>query len=317
MPNGYADLWTQAYLIDGGKRLGLTFTAFLERYFHKRMNDGIPSFDIKENAGKEIEAALADVFCIMRDAQPPAPTNFIKVHLDREELRRYRQMCRQSVLDMGEQQITAVNAGVLYGKLLQLANGAVYDADGKWHEVHTRKLDALWELLESLPRPVIVGYGFKHDVERIFQKAPKSLGRVAVLRTSASLDAWRRGEIQVGVMHPASAGHGLNDLYLSGAENLVWFGFTSSREFYDQLNGRIAGGHRRTGRTVCIHHLVAAGTIDEEAMSLLDFKGARQSDAQVRIAQRLRGTLCGDTTSTLSAEFETQDSSSLTGIQTP
>jgi SNF2-related domain len=288
MPNGYRDLWSQLYLLDGGERLGRTEGAYLTKFFTKDVNDGIPSYTIKEGAAAEIDRLISDIFFVMRDAQPPAPTNFIEVTLSKDERKLYSKMVRTSVLQLGEQDISAVNAGVLWGKLLQMANGAVYDEKHQWHEIHRHKLAALWELLESLPKPVIIGYGFVHDVERIFQHAPRQLGRLAVLRTGKSLDAWRRGEIDIGVMHPASAGHGLNDLYLSGAENLVWFGFTSNREFYDQLNGRLAGGHRRTGRKVCIHHIVAEGTVDEEARSLLDYKGDQQTTAQLRVAQRLR-----------------------------
>jgi len=94
-------------------------------------------------------------------------------------------------------------------------------------------------------------------------------------------------------MHPASAGHGLNDLYLSGAENLVWFGFTPNREFYDQLNGRLTGGHRRTGRDIVIHHLLCSNTIDEDALALLDFKGEQQTTAQIRVAQHMVGDIDG------------------------
>jgi hypothetical protein len=291
MPNGYGDLWSQLYLIDGGKRLGLTETAYHQKYFKCEVRDGIPSREILPDSPPQIDAAISDVFHVMRDVQPPVPNNFIRVQLSKEERAVYTRMVRKSVVDLGDQQISAVNAGVLWGKLLQMANGAVYDAEHKWHEIHTQKLEALWELLESLPKPVIVGYGFVHDVDRIFRSFPRRLGRLGVLRTGASLDAWRRGELDYGIMHPASAGHGLNDLYLSGAENLVWFGFTANREFYDQLNGRLAGGHRRTGRSVCIHHIVAEGTIDEEAVALLDFKGSQQVAAQVRVAQKLRGEL--------------------------
>jgi len=299
MPNGYGDLWAQLYLIDQGKRLGLTETAYHEAYFKCEVRDGIPSREILPDSPKKIDALISDVFHVMRDAQPPAPTNFVKVQLSKAEMALYRKMVRTSVLEgVGDQPISAVNAGVLWGKLLQMANGAIYDADHKWHKIHDQKLEALWELLESLPKPVIIGYGFVHDVERIFAAAPRSLGRIGVLRTGNSLDSWRRGELDIGVMHPASAGHGLNDLYLSGAENLVWFGFTPNREFYDQLNGRIAGGHRRTGRNVCIHHLVAEGTIDEEAVALLDFKGEQQTAAQVRVAQKLKGELACESPTT-------------------
>jgi hypothetical protein len=287
MPNGYRDLWSQMHLLDGGKRLGTSEGAYLARFFNKEVNDGIPSYTLKEGAAQEIDAIIGTAFFVMRDAQPPAPTNFITVALSKDERKLYSKMVRTSVLQHAGAQITAVNAGVLWGKLLQMANGAVYDDTHVWHEIHRRKLDALWELLESLPKPVIIGYGFVHDIERVFRDFPQDLGRLGVLRTGKSLDAWRRGEIDYGIMHPGSAGHGLNDLYVSGAENLVWFGFTSNREFYDQLNGRLAGGHRRTGRKVCIHHIVAEGTVDEDARGLLDFKGDQQTTAQIRVAKRM------------------------------
>jgi SNF2-related domain len=283
MPNGYEDLWAQLYLVDGGRRLGTTESAYHQAHFKCELRDGIPSRTLLPGHDKIIDALIADVVHVMRDAQPPAPTNFIRVALSESERKLYRQMVRTSVLSLGDQQISAVNAGVLWGKLLQMANGAVYDSSGKWHHLHDRKLDALWELLESLPKPVIIGYGFVHDVERIFAHCPKALGRFAILRTGKSLDAWRRGEIDYGIMHPASAGHGLNDLYLSGAENIVWFGLTNNREFYDQLNGRITGGHRRTGRNVCVHHILTDGTIDDDAELLLDFKGEQQLAAQVNL----------------------------------
>jgi len=293
MPNGYRDVFQQAWLLDGGEALGEYEEHFLRLYFNKEVNDGVPSYSLKEGAAEKIDAKIAHLYHAVKDAQPPAPNNFIRVSLGPEERKNYSKMVRSSVLDIAGKQITAVNAGVLWGKLLQMANGAVYDEDHKWHEIHRRKLDALWELLESLPKPIIIGYGFVHDVERIFSSAPKSVGRLGVLRTGKSLDAWRRGELDIGVMHPASAGHGLNDLYISGAENLVWFGFTSNREFYDQLNGRLAGGHRRTGRKVCIHHIVADGTVDEDAEAMLNFKGEQQSAAQLRVAQRLVTDLRG------------------------
>ena len=300
IPNGYEDAWHQVYLLDGGARLGKSMEEFHRRYYTKEVNDGIPSYTLKPGADKEIDAAIADIMFVMRDAQPPAPRNFIKVALSDSELKTYRKMVRTSVLQLGGKEISAVNAGVLWGKLLQLANGAVYDETHTWHEVHRRKLDALWELLESLPKPVIIGYGFQHDVERIFRDCPKALGRLQILRTNKSLDAWRRGEIDIGVMHPASAGHGLNDLYVSGGENLVWFGLSPNREFYDQLNGRLAGGHRRTGRKVCIHHIVAERTIDEEGMSLLDFKGSQQVAAQIEVARRMKEALCQHTNAEIS-----------------
>jgi SNF2-related domain len=290
MPNGYRDVWHQIYLLDGGARLGKSEEAFLTKFFTKEVNDGVPSYTIRDGAAQEIDALIADIIYVVRDAQPPAPTNFIKVALAPDERKLYSKMVRTSVLQHGGAEISAVNAGVLWGKLLQMANGAVYDEKHVWHQIHNRKLDALWELLESLPKPVIIGYGFVHDVERVFQHFPKQLGRLGVLRTGKSLDAWRRGEIDYGIMHPASAGHGLNDLYLSGAENLVWFGLSPNREFYDQLNGRLTGGHRRTGRNVCVHHIVAEGTVDDDAVGMIDFKGDQQVAAQIGVARRMKET---------------------------
>lgn len=288
MPNGYKDLWSQMYLVDGGLRLGKTEEAFHRRWFHKEVNDGVVTFDLLPGADKEIDKAISDVCLVMRDMQPAVPKNFIRVTLDKAEQKLYSKMARSNVIELSGKQINAINAGVLWGKLLQLANGAVYDAEKNYHVLHDRKLDALGELLESLPRPVIVGYGFVHDVERVQRFISKAFPgeRVGILRTGKSLDVWRSGGLDIGIMHPASAGHGLNDLYVSGAENLVWFGFTSNREFYDQLNGRLAGGHRRTGRKICIHHIVADNTIDEDALAMLDFKGDQQSTAQIRVAQR-------------------------------
>jgi SNF2 family DNA or RNA helicase len=288
MPNGYKDLWSQVYLVDGGARLGTSEEAYHRRWFSKEVNDGVVTFSLLPGADKEIDKAISDVCLVMRDMQPAVPKNFIRVSLSKEEQKTYSKMARSNVIELGGKQINAINAGVLWGKLLQLANGAVYDADKVYHVLHDRKLEALGELLESLPRPVIVGYGFVHDVERLQRFLSKTLPgeRIGILRTGKSLDVWRSGGLDIGIMHPASAGHGLNDLYVSGAENLVWFGFTSNREFYDQLNGRLAGGHRRTGRKICIHHIIADNTIDEDALAMLDFKGDQQSTAQIRVAQR-------------------------------
>lgn len=288
MPNGYKDLWSQMYLVDGGKRLGAKEDAFHRRWFRKEVNDGVVTFDLLPGSAEEIDRLIADVCLVMRDMQPAVPKNFIRVKLDKAEQKQYSKMARSNVIELGGKQINAINAGVLWGKLLQLANGAVYDAEKSYHILHDRKLDALGELIESLPRPLIIGYGFVHDVDRIRGFLEKQLPceRVGVLRTGKSLDAWRTGSLDIGIMHPASAGHGLNDLYVSGAENLVWFGLTPNLEFYQQLNGRLTGGHRRAGRNVCIHHVICENTIDEDAMSLLDCKDGTQLAAQINVARR-------------------------------
>ena len=289
MPNGYEDIWSQMYLIDGGKRLGLTESAYHMRWFEKSVSDGVVTYQLKDHAKEEIDRLISDVVYVLKDdRKEPVRLNPITVTLDKAEQKLYSQMARKACMEVAGKQITAVNAGVLWGKLLQLANGAVYDAEHEWHEVHRKKLEALGELLESLPRPVLIGYGFQHDIQRVvdFIKKEYPLERIGIIRTGRSLDAWRAGEFDIGIMHPASAGHGLNDMYVSGAENLIWFGLTPNREYFEQLNGRLAGGHRRAGRNVVIHTIITENTKDEEAMQLLEMKGSDAAQAQIRMAQR-------------------------------
>jgi SNF2 family DNA or RNA helicase len=307
MPNGYRDLWMQYYLVDGGKRLGKSENAYLRRWFAKTVDDGLVTYRLHKGAAEQIDALIADVTYVLKDGRPKIEPNIIKVRLSAEEQKHYSQMARSSVLEVGGETITAANSGVLWGKLLQLSNGAIYDANRKYHVVHNAKIEALLELLESLPRPVLVGYVYIHDLERVVEAIHKASGdRVAVLRTNASLDAWKRGEIDVGIMHPASAGHGLNDLYVAGCRHVVWFGYSPNREFYDQLNGRVIGGHRRQeGQEYRIHHLHCENTLDDDALSLLDYKGEEQTTAQMRILKRLKEALCQHPPRALEASLPT------------
>lgn len=289
MPNGYRDLWSQYFLVDGGERLGASENQYLEKFFTKNVLDGVVSHELRKGADKEIDALIADVTFVMRDTRPKVPRNIITVSLSEKEQKLYSKMARESVIDVGGSTITAVNAGVLWGKLLQMSNGAVYDETKAYHVVHNAKIEALLELLEALPRPVLIGYGFVHDVERIRDRlAERGVADVAVIRTNASLDAWRAGRVKVGIMHPASAGHGLNDLYVAGCRHVVWFGYSPNREFYDQLNGRVIGGHRRTegDDSYRIHHLHCANTLDDDALSIIDFKGDQALAAQISIVKR-------------------------------
>jgi hypothetical protein len=276
MPNGYKDLWSQLYLVDGGQRLGKTEAAYHQRWFKKEVNDGVVTHDLLPHAGEEIDKSISDVCLVMRDAKQAKPINLVKVALNKSELQAYRTLMRKNVLELSGAQINAINAGVLWGKLLQLANGAVYDADRKWHVLHDRKLDALVELL---PKKVLIGYSFVHDIERIQAALTKAkIPGVGVIRTPKSLDDWKAGKFCKGIIHPASAGHGLNDL--KDAEAIVWFGMTPNREFFDQLNGRVIGGHRLQGRDIGIHVIVADNTVDEDAVEMIQFKGNQQSSSQ-------------------------------------
>lgn len=289
MPGGYLDLWSQYFLVDGGERLGKSENQYLEKFFSKDVLDGVVSYELRKGAAEEIDRLIADATFVMRDTRPKVPRNIITVSLSEKEQKLYSKMARESVIDIGGETITAVNAGVLWGKLLQMSNGAVYDEKRNWHVVHNAKIEALLELLEALPRPVLIGYGFVHDVERIKDSLQRQgVHRVDTIRTNASLDAWRAGLVEVGIMHPASAGHGLNDLYVAGCRHVVWFGYSPNREFYDQLNGRVIGGHRRTDGddSYRIHHLHCANTLDDDALSIIDFKGDQALAAQVSIVKR-------------------------------
>lgn len=289
MPNGEEDLWAQYYLVDGGERLGLTEEAFHRRWYDKSVVDGMVTYGLKPGAAEQIHRRISDITFTLIDTRPKVQPNLIKLQLSSSEQKIYDQMARKSCIEIAGQQISAVSAGVLWGKLLQLSNGAIYDPTGAYHVVHNRKIEALVELLESLPRPVIIGYGFVHDVDRIQSALQQAkVQQVGILRTSRSLDQWRAGGLSVGIMHPASAGHGLNDLYVTGCRHVVWFGYSPNREFYDQLNGRILGGHRRVeGQSYGLHHLHCERTLDDRAAALLDFKGDAQTTAQHRIAKEM------------------------------
>ena len=284
MPNGYRCLWSQLFLVDGGARLGTSEDAYMRRYFTREVNDGVVTYELREGCAAQIDRKIADVVKVMRDMQQAVPHNHIRVRLDKQELKLYREMKRKNVLTFGDKQINAVNSGVLWGKLLQLANGAVYDGERVVHHLHDRKIEALLELLESLQGKVLIGYGFVHDIDRVLAALKKAgIQGVGVIRTNASLEAWKRDEIRVGVIHPASAGHGLNDL--KDASHIVWFGLTPNFEYFQQLNGRVIGGHRRGDRQIGIHILVAEDTVDEDAVNMLQIKDGTQVTAQIRVAQ--------------------------------
>ena len=187
------------------------------------------------------------------------------------------------MLSLTEHRITAANAGVLGNKLLQLASGAMYvDDRGGFECLHDAKLDALCDMLDELAfsGPVLIAYGFRSDAARIGARLSRYVGRSqrwSTLRSAQEMRAFRDGSIAFGVVHPASAGHGLNDLHLSGSEDIIWFGPTNNLEWWDQLNARIAGGARRIGKNVRIQTILARGTVDEDYMAMLESKSIDQA----------------------------------------
>lgn len=293
-PRGYGDIWGQMYLLDRGKRLGLTEDAYLQRWFDAPSNYEY-GWTIKAHAPAEIHAAVADIVLSMRAEDfldlPPVTYNQIKVKLPPAALDAYRKFERTSVMKLNARTITSANAGVLTGQLLQAANGALYTGEGKAYEIlHNVKIDALLEILESLPGPVLIGYGFLHDLDRLGKALTRFCRNRAKqwqqLRSAESMKAFRSGLIDYGVIHPGSAGHGLNDLHLSGAEQLVWFGLTPDLELYQQLNARLIGGHRRIGKNVVIHQIIAVDTQDEREVERLDKKNQDQVGLMRALARR-------------------------------
>lgn len=278
-PNGLEDLWPEIYLLDQGERLGRTLTAFRSRYLvPEKMNGHIVySYRPKDGAEAEVYDRLSDICMSIRkedvlrlpgqiyeDIELPPPPSLLK---------KYKQFERDKVLECldAEGQIVAGTEAALTNKLLQFANGAIYDTDGGVHPLHDIKLDALEELLEEAGgENVLVLYAYKHDAERIRQRIPcRSLDR------PEDIDAWNRGEIPVALAHPASIGHGLN--LQEGGHIIVWFGLTWSLELYQQANERL---NRPGQQHVCrIYHLILKGTHDERVLKALTNKDKGQAAA--------------------------------------
>lgn len=273
-PNGLADLWSQIYLLDGGERLGKRYTHFRERYFQpdRRGADGmIYTYKAKPGTQDSILEAISDI-CVSMKAEdylqlPAVVEHEIPVVLSDKAQRAYRELEREMVLSLPqEDEISVTSAAALSNKLLQLSNGAVYDAAGDVHEVHSCKLEAFMELIDSLQgKPALVFYNFKHDRDRLMQALSKTKLRIRELKTPADEDAWNRKEIDVLLTHPASSAYGLN--LQQGGNHVIWFGLTWNYELYTQANKRL----HRQGQTerVIIHHLVCAGTRDEDVMIAL------------------------------------------------
>lgn len=296
-PKGYGDLWSQIYLLDRGQRLGTSESAYRLRWFDVENCGDYSRYHLKDHAAKEIQAALSDIVISLRAEDyfdlPPVVYNPVRCTLTEAELAKYRKFARTSVFERaGGQKITAVNAGALYGKLLQLANGAIYHNDkGEYEEFHHAKIDGLLETLEGVTGPCIVAYAFRSDTKRIAAALDRYCGKTKtwrVMDTDDDLNAFSRGEIDIAVMHPASAGHGLNDLHKSGAQDIVWFGLTPNLEYYQQLNDRLAGGIRRLGKNVKVHHLLAENTEDEDCYELLKGKAKSQDELTNAMTEKVK-----------------------------
>lgn len=288
-PNSLLDLWPEMYLMDMGQRLGRFIGGFRDRFFtpDKRNREIIYSYKPREGAEEAIYSLISDI-CISMKAvdyldMPELIMNRVEVSMDSREQKIYDDFQRNMVVSLQGEELDAVNAAALSGKLTQMANGAVYGENRKVLHIHDRKLDALEDLMEAANgKPLLVAYWYEHDLQRI--KARFKNARC--IDTTQDIDDWNAGRITLALIHPASAGHGLN--LQEGGCTIVWFGLTWSLELYQQLNARLWRQGQK--HTVVIHHIVTKGTHDEDVLRALDNKDTRQSALIDAVRARLEGT---------------------------
>lgn len=274
--NGLMDLWAEFRLLDMGKRLGRFITHYRDEFFLPDRRNGMQVFSYKPKPGAETEIyrRIGDITISMKSTDylkmPECVMNTVPVHLSEAERRIYRQLQKDLVVSLAGTEIDAQNAAALSGKLTQMADGAVYAEDGRVLHIHDRKLDALEDLIEGANgKPVLVAYWFKHDLARIQKRFD-----VREIKSSRDIADWNAGRISVAAIHPASAGHGIN--LQAGGSTLIWFGLTWSLELYQQTNARLWRQGQQSD-TVVIHHIITAGTIDEQIMAALERKDRTQA----------------------------------------
>ncbi|MBP3805257.1 MAG: DEAD/DEAH box helicase [Oribacterium sp.] len=278
--NGLMDLWAEFKLIDKGVRLEKFITKYRLKYFEPdRWNDQIVfSYRPLPGAEQEIYRKISDITISMKaEDHIPMPeliSTAYPVHLDDDEITAYQNMKDDLITEDGGGDITAANAGVLSGKLLQMANGAVYNDAGEVRRIHDRKLDALEDIIESANgKPLLIAYWYRHDRERIEERLQELKLPFERLEKDDAIRRWNEGKISIGLIHPASAGHGLN--LQSGGSTIVWFGLTWSLENYQQTIARL-WRQGQTDKTVVVIHIIAAGTIDDDVMKALEKKDMTQ-----------------------------------------
>lgn len=279
--NGLMDLWAEFKVIDMGKRLGRFITHYRQEFFVPDKVNGqvVYSYRPKPGAETEIYRRISDITISMKSTDhlkmPELIQSEYTVYLDQEERDAYEEMKKKFILDLPDREITAANAAALSGKLCQMANGAIYDDSGEVTPLHSRKLDALEDIIESANgKPLLVAYWFKHDLNRIEERLHQRHIPFSRLDTSVSIERWNRGEIPVALIHPASAGHGLN--LQTGGSTLVWFGLTWSLELYSQTIARL-WRQGQESETVIVQHIVTDETIDGQILRALKAKDKTQS----------------------------------------
>ena len=293
--NGLMDLWAEIGILDGGERLGRFIGRFRESYFKPgSMNPStgvVFSYVPRPGAEEQIYARISDITISMKALDyldmPDCITVNHDVEMSASERKLYDQLRTDLIIPTEDGDIDAANAASLSNKLLQMANGAVYDENHEARFIHNRKLEMLEDLIESANgQPVLVAYWFRHDRERILThlaRAGYTGSQVRDLKSSDDIELWNSGSIPVALIHPASAGHGLN--IQSGGHILIWFGLTWSLELYQQTNARLWRQGQK--ETVTIHHIVTKDTVDEDVLSALASKDVTQEKLIAAVRARI------------------------------
>ena len=279
--NGMMDLFAEFKCLDMGERLGRFITQYRNAYFKSDRTNGqiVYSYQLLPDAEQQIYDRIADITVSLKAMDhlkmPELISTRYPVYMDEEEKQKYDQLKADLILPYKDQDnITAANAAALSGKLCQMANGAVYSDEREVAHIHDRKLDALEDIIEAAQGPILVCYWYKHDLERIIKRLEELKVDYGCISSERSIRMWNAGKMQVGLIHPASAGHGLN--LQSGGHVIVWFGLTWSLELYDQTNARL-WRQGQQAETVVVQHLVTAGTIDERILDALQHKEQSQN----------------------------------------
>ena len=279
--NGLMDLFAEYKILDMGERLGRFISQYRLDYFVPDQMNGpvVYSYSLRPGADRRIYNRISDITISMKGTDhlkmPELVNSEYMVYMDEDERRKYEQMKRDLVVSLPGGEVTAANAASLSGKLTQMANGAVYSDTGGIEKIHDRKLDALEDMIEAANgKSLLVAYWYKHDLIRISRRLDARGVRYGKLDTDKSICDWNAGRLEVGLIHPASAGHGLN--LQSGGSTLVWFGMIWSLELYQQTIARLWRQGQESG-TVVVQHILTAGTVDERIMKALSEKDATQA----------------------------------------
>ena len=280
--NGLMDLFAEYKLLDMGKRLGRYITRYRLSYFQPDKTNGSVVYSYKPLpfAEEEIYKKIGDITISMKSGDflemPEKLMTEYEVEMDEKEKTVYNRLKDNLALTIGDQEITAANAASLCGKLPQMANGAVYTDDRSVKIFHDRKLDALEDMIEAANgKPVMIAYWFQHDLDRIKERLSEIGVVYEKIDSEDSIKRWNAGELPVALIHPASAGHGLN--LQDGGSTIIWFGLTWSLELYQQTNGRLWRQGQKD-RTVVIQHIITKGTIDERILTVLKNKDFTQEE---------------------------------------